>query len=198
MNKLLGSFLTRIQTAGQFTNYEIALLRYGIVSTCSEFAKLLLYFFFFTYFGMASEFLFATIVLISFRCFTGGIHFEHFISCLIVSFLFYILVFTLSAEVLLAFPVQVVLVLLCGVAIYFCAPVISDKRPVYSPDKLLRFRNIALILILAYLPVLFILKNTPFALIGTWTIIIQTLQLIVAKMKGRCSTYVKLFKNSAC
>lgn len=166
-----------------FTNYQIKLIRYRLLSLLSETSKILLMGILFWYLGCVPEYLFATAVLIFLRTGTGGIHLKHYTTCLFVT-----TAGLYSAVCLLpsAFPVTklfaLFLLFLCFLGNVYAAPVVSCYRP--EPDGLsIRKSKIqATMVICVYAALLYVTPENTFITVGFWIIILQSAQLVAAKL----------------
>lgn len=169
-----------------FSDLEIARIRYAYVSVLSETSKILLLFFVFHLLHMHTEFLISIGVLLSIRNFTGGIHLDHYTSCLAFTFLFLFLSILLSRYVILSAGLQVLIMEIGIVIVYKIGGVSSDKRPEPSPRKGFVFKMTACALLIVYIILFLCVKNLPWKNLMFWVIVLQITQLAAAKwMKER-------------
>ena len=159
-------FLEQIQSSYQFTDLEMKRLKYTLKAVSSELIKTLMLSVLFFKLGHLPEFFIGVLVLITIRCNSGGLHMEHFTTCLL---------FTLTFMLL-----SVIVLALCTLTTFLTAPVASKKRPPAAPEAKRRYRNRATVLLFIYSICIIILKTTPIADICFWIIVLQTLQLLCA------------------
>ena len=74
-------FKAYLQDEFQFSSLDAGRIIYAIKAIFSELSKLLIALLVALPLGYADEVLIATIVLLSIRCNSGGLHFSHYISC---------------------------------------------------------------------------------------------------------------------
>ncbi|MCI8365744.1 MAG: accessory gene regulator B family protein [Eubacterium sp.] len=183
----------------QFSELEIARIRYVIISFISETSKLAILFTVFSLMNRRDELLAAIVVLLSIRNFTGGIHLSHYLSCLLFTFSFLLGAVALAE---LCFPPLWIQILCLTAGIFIIGiigPVSSDRRPAPSRKKGNVFRIIACTVVLIYILLLLNVKYFPFRNILFWVSILQILQLVAAKLiklkKERKQYHEKIHKN---
>lgn len=180
-------FLEQIQSSYQFTDLEMKRLTYTLKAVSSELIKTLLLSALFYKLGHLPEFFIGVLILITIRCNSGGLHMEHFITCLLFTLTFMLLaVIILPACVSVPYMIKPLILALCILITFLTAPVASKKRPPAAPEAKRRYRNRATGLLFIYSISILILKTTPIADICFWIIVLQTLQLLcaVAAQKG--------------
>lgn len=172
-----------LQTEYHYTNYECKKIKYVSLTILSEISKVLLLFIFFYSLERIQEFVVSTIVLLSVRIFTGGLHLKHYYSCFFVSLLLFFLGICILPELIApsALVMSAVLIL-CIVLIYWIKPVPSSYRPVASNECQKRNSLIAATSILIYTYLIFLLPPSSSLYCGFWIIVLQTLQLGLAKI----------------
>lgn len=169
-----------------FSDLEIARIRYAYISIFSETSKFLLLFFVFYLLHMHTAFLISIGVLLSIRNFTGGIHLDHYTSCLAFTFLFLFLSILLSRYVILSTGLQILIMEIGVIIVYRIGGVSSDRRPEPSPEKAYLFKMIACVLLIIYIALFLCVKNLPWKNLMFWVIVLQITQLAAAKwMKER-------------
>lgn len=175
-----------------FTDLEIARIRYAIISIFSETSKILIMFFLFYLSGMHVEFLISIIVLLSIRNFTGGIHLQHYLSCLAFTFTFLLCAILLSRYCVLPLWMEIMMIGGGMPVVYKIGTVSSDKRPAPSPQRSFVFKVTACLILTAYVILFLCVKNLPWIHLIFWVIVLQIAQLTVAKMiKERSNRHEK-------
>lgn len=165
--------------------YKKQLVKYLLQCIVSEGSKILLFSLISLRLHLFSEFAFAMVLLILLRTNGGGLHFKHYISCLIVSFL----VMFGSIVLGITFPfsnlISGIILIISIVVGYKLVPVVSANHPP-ATEKLIQKskRNTTLILI-AYLILICIVPTNRYTNIGVWIIIIHICQLLLAKLPKR-------------
>lgn len=175
--------LELIRRKYDFSDYQIAQLRFFFLSAFSEISKLLMISLFFL---DDLPLFFWTIALFQvFRSSCGGLHCKTYWSCFLVSLAY---MFT-AIRILPLIPVstlfQMVTLLLCIIITHRIGPLISVLHPVLSESVNRRLKNRVLVLIFIYLVILYMIPQNPYLIVGYWVIILNTLQLVVAKLQKK-------------
>ncbi|MBQ9990043.1 MAG: accessory gene regulator B family protein [Lachnospiraceae bacterium] len=170
---------THLKEKYQLTNYQIAQLGYLYKTALSEISKLILMGILFH--NLFSEYLFSLAIMLVLRCFSGGLHFDTYLGCLLGSLLLMaaslLILPPLMAEFSFSFPC----LLLCMLSINCIGPVTSKYRPEYSKEHLKRCKRIVLCFISFFSLLVYIMPDSRFIHIGVSVIILHTLQLMAAK-----------------
>lgn len=169
----------------EYTEYEKKLHRYYRIGFISEFSKICIFLVVFALLGLIPEYMIALLVLISLRCNGGGLHFNHYISCLIVSFIFIYSSIYLSIHIM---PPQIIIhisTLLCAAIGYILVPITSVNRPPATSSQRRKSKRNTTVIILFYFILLCICPNATWSLICYWTVILHILQLIIAYIMTR-------------
>ena len=125
-NKLKNYF----QTQFHFSSLEADKILYGLEALVSESVKFLILLFIALSLGYADEMLVATIVLLSIRSNSGGLHFSHFFSCLAFTTAFYAAVIGLAQHPL---PPKLFSLGLVLVSLLWLDQLLPSCVRVYSP-----------------------------------------------------------------
>lgn len=165
-----------------FSNYEIAQMRYFISSILSEISKMLIIGGFFLMTDMFYLFIPAALTLCCLRICTGGLHFKHYLSCLTVSFFIFFIDISFLNEFIFIKPVQLLLLCMCIIVNYLCAPVVSIFRPIPDGIRVQRSKRQAVTIISFYFFLVFILPTSSYLNVGFWMIILQSIELLAAKI----------------
>lgn len=122
-------FLEQIQSSYHFTDLEMKRLKYTLKAISSELVKTLALSVLFFKLGHLPEFIIGVFILITIRCNSGGLHMEHFVTCLLFTLIFMLLsVILLPAFVPVPYPARPFLLALCILATFLTAPVASKKK----------------------------------------------------------------------
>lgn len=168
-----------------YTNYEIAQMQYFISSVFSEISKMILIGTFFLLIDRLFLFIPAALTLCCLRICTGGLHFKHYLSCLAISFAIFFIDICILNEFTLLKPFQLLLLCICIVINYTCAPVVSIFRPVPNGTQIQRAKKQSFWLITVYCIIVFILPTSSYINVGFWMIMLQSIELSTAKMLKR-------------
>lgn len=177
-----------IQAVYGYTDLEIRRIQYTLKVIFSELSKIILLFFVFLFLHKAREYIIAVFVLCSLRRFSGGAHMSHHWSCLLCTFLVIYLSIYPADYVILPEIFPPAAVLLCCLVTYLIGPIPSRQRPPYSYTDWKNFRIKSVIVLLFYFLTTILFPLYPYLDIVVWTIMIQTLQLVITKIiqKGEC------------
>lgn len=179
-----------LQLQLKFTSSEAAKIIYGLQGLLSELSKLLIILAVSFPLGYTDEILVATIVLLSIRCNSGGLHFAHYTSCLIFTCSFYSAVIALSSFPLTDAYLSFGLLFSLGIFI-LTGPITSVLRPRLTPQEVQRYTHRVIFLLLIYSSVLILLDSLPYRKIIYWVIVLQIFQLLCAKIARKGESYEK-------
>lgn len=168
--------------------YKKKLIKYFLLCILSEGSKIILYSLFFIRINLFVEFLFALFILMFLRTNGGGLHFKHYTTCLIFSFLVFLASVFLGIHVI---PNRVVAIFVLIISIplgHWCVPVTSNNRPDASEKLIKKSKRNTLIVLSAYLISVCILPTNRYYGIIVWIVIIHIVQLLLAKILKRRNT----------
>lgn len=161
---------------------NIRIMRYTICALYSELTKIVILLLFFGIIGKLYEFLFAFFVLMLIRPYSGGIHFNSFMGCLLFTLIFFILITAIlpSYSYINNPSIYMALFPISSLIIYLYSPMPSKHRPITNKKIKKKFKCLATLFSVAiYIILLLININPTFKAIGLWTIILQATQLLV-------------------
>ncbi len=174
--------MSRDKDKKELTEYESKLKEYYWKCFISEISKVIFFLIIFVLLGLTVEYLIALFFLMLFRINGGGLHFQHFVSCLIVSFAF------LAVSILLALYItpqpifMIISLLLCIPIIYHLVPITSVNRPPATPEQIRKSKRNTCIIMVVLILLICICPDTIYLHIGYWTVILHMLQLIIAQI----------------
>ena len=167
-----------IQKRYGFTDYQIAQLKYTFTILFSELSKFVMIALF--YHNRFSVYLYAAILLSLLRLSTGGLHVKTYWGCFAASFAFFYLSISFLPQFHVSKIVLAVLIIGCMIAIYLIGPVASVFRT--PPEGSMKKRLVVQSLIVVFIHlILFCTFDSVYFTVGSWIIILQTMQLVVAK-----------------
>lgn len=176
----MDTLLRRIQSEYQYTDFEIAQIRYGVQIVLSESSKLLFLFLFFGMIGKSLELLITLAVLFPLRITCGGIHCKHYWSCFSITFFFIMLCIALPQWGYPGTTTAMAVLFICMLLHYHYAPITSIFRPELTHKKIYESKLKSFGYILIDSSVVFLIEMNPYAAVVFWTIVLQTAQLIIA------------------
>ena len=131
-------FKAYLQDEFQFSSLDAGRIIYAIKAIFSELSKLLIALLVALPLGYADEVLIATIVLLSIRCNSVGLHFSHYISCFLFTSAFYVMAIALSRYPLSNGYLALVLLLSLGIFL-ITGPITSVMRPRLTAAEVKKF-----------------------------------------------------------
>lgn len=167
-------------TEKELTEYEKKLKEYYWKCFISEISKTIFFLIIFTLFHLTTEYFIALFFLTLFRTNGGGLHFQHYISCMIVSFVFLAASIFLALYVKPQLTIMMICLLLCLVIGYLLVPITSINRPPATPVQVFKSKRNTCIIMSVFILLIYICPDSPYLLIGYWTVILHILQLIIA------------------
>lgn len=168
------------KSKGELTEREKKLNEYYWKCFQSEFSKICIFLVIFILFDLTTEYFFALLYLIILRNNGGGLHCNHYTSCLLVSFTFLYSSIMLAIHITPAKPVACTSILLCALFGCFLVPVISSNRPAVTPEQIAKCKRNTVIIILIFFILICLCPYNTYIFIGYWTVILHILQLIIA------------------
>ena len=183
-------FKAYLQDEFQFSSLDAGRIIYAIKAIFSELSKLLIALLVALPLGYADEVLIATIVLLSIRCNSGGLHFSHYISCFLFTSAFYVMAIALSRYPLSNGYLALGLLLSLGIFL-ISGPITSVMRPRLTAAEVKKFSHRVIILLLVYSSLLILLETLPYRELIYWVIVLQIFQLLCAKIARKGEIYEK-------
>lgn len=166
-----------------FTDYQVKVFHYFIISIFSEISKFTIMGIFFYVAGRLPLYLWGVCLLSVLRFYSGGLHCKTYMGCLLSSFAYMLA----CVQLLPSFPVnrllQLIFLLVAIIIAYYIAPIPSAYRPAPTETKARQCKLQLFIIMFLYSILVFICPQNLFTLTGFWVIMIHTLQLIVAYLK---------------
>lgn len=172
----------------EYTEYEKKLREYYLKCFISEFSKIVTFFIFSVFLNVIYEYIVSLIALMILRNNGGGLHFKHYLSCLLVSFLFvygsiYLSVYVTPPRIILC--ISTALCILLG---YYLVPITSSNRPDATSAQIQKSKQHTLFIISIFFIMMCICPLTIYLYIVYWTVILHILQLIIARFLKEVNT----------
>lgn len=183
----MNTISSKIQTMYGYTDYEMAIIKYSVTALFSESSKIIILGTVFALLGKLDLFIASSSILVLLRLNGGGYHCKHYVTCLLLTTI--VLSATTIFLPLITIPnysIVLSILTLCLFITYFIGPVPSPFRP--EPDSLLikHCNNKSFFIIFFFIIIVSIFNSNriiePYLIVGFWTIILYTLQLIIAKI----------------
>lgn len=165
------------------SEYELELREYYIKCLISELSKIIIFCLISIPLGLVKEFLVALLLLMMLRSTGGGLHLNHYLSCLFTSFLF------LYGSIFLALYIQPAKIIVCACMIFFAivaynlVPVTSKNRPEATDIQIRKCKRNTLIII-SFLSILMCAcSENIYFYICFWTVSLHIFQLFIAHLR---------------
>lgn len=178
-------FLSSIQDKYGYSDYEIAQVRYLLITLASELSKFLIFALLWGYRGQLREYLFAIFIFFMVRSSSGGIHFKKYISCLLGSFLYLLLCINVLPLLILTKWIKLLVLFFCILLTHAFSPVVSKYRIPPDERKRRSSQREIFVVIFFYFIAMYIMRPNSLLDIGFWCIVLHTIQLIIAHIAER-------------
>lgn len=175
----------------ELSRFELAKLKYMLEVVFWNAAELILFILVFLYLGKIVEFFISFGVLMSIRLFAGGFHLKSMYHCAIVSLAALMAIIIFLPLIDISNGLMDALLLSSILITAILAP-INKRLKRHSPKVKYRFKFISTAAVITYTILLLSNRTIPYADIITWTIFIQSFQLIIAKMIEICEKKISL------
>ena len=164
----------------KLSEIEKSKLKYSLDVIITDTSKLLILLIIFSIFGKLREFVFSTLTLLSIRPFTGGLHFDNYLSCLIFTSIFFSFVILLHNFLPLG-SFSILIFVLSFIIILTTAPIIHKNRPSYSKSKRTNFKVMGLVVVTLHFLLYLLAPKNPYLNISIWVFGLQSIQLLIKK-----------------
>ena len=183
----MGTLSSKIQKVYGYTDYEMAVIKYSVTALISEISKIMILGITYALMGKFDLFIAFSILLILLRLNGGGYHCKHYITCLLLTtFVSFATIILLPQINIPNYSIILFLLTVCLFVTYYIGPIPSPFRP--RPDnQLIKQCNHKSFLVIFFFIIVVSIFNSnivarPYLIVGFWTIILHTLQLIIAKV----------------
>lgn len=176
---------TYLKKEYHYTDYEIKLIRYSIITILSEISKFILIGLFFYFFSNLFYYLWSSILLIILRRYSGGYHCKTYLSCFIMSFAYMYLCIMALPSLPISKLSQLLLLIFAFFIDYKIAPIPSVYHAKLDSRQIFRYRIYVFLILIFYFFLVLALPESKFLSVGFWVIIIHTLQLLIEFLKRR-------------
>lgn len=165
--------------------FKKALQIFYIKAFASEFSKIIIFFILFKTLKLEKEFFTALFFLFLFRTNSGGIHCNHYLSCLILSL--FILIFDILLGVKFFIPkfCMIFICIMSGTICFILSPIQARTRPPATKTLIKKAKSRTLLIIILFILLLIFNDVSTFTNIGFWMLVVHTFQLILAHIMLR-------------
>ncbi len=163
-----------------FTDYQIAQLKFFFLTLFSEISKLLLISLCFL--DDIPLFICTLFIFQILRSSCGGLHCKTYLGCFAVSLGYMIFAIRILPLIPMDKLFQMITLLLCIIITYHIGPLTSVFHPTLSESVCSHLKNKVFMIIFVFLIILYILPENAYTTTGYWVIILNTCQLLLAKI----------------
>jgi accessory gene regulator B len=182
IDKLALQLTSLICTETYNNTKDRARIQYGLTVLLSEGFKIVFLILFFNIIHKEKYFYFSLLIILSTRLFAGGVHLKGTLNCLIATTLLFIFTSVLSPLVpKLPVAYYLLVSIISLVIILVRAPIYSVRRPIKDNKKKLQYKFTAALFVAIWTIILLFLESTTYVNCGFSTILVQSVQLVLAK-----------------
>lgn len=183
-------FLQQMQVSHNYSDYQIKVIRYFILTMASEISKLIIIFTFFACVGRFTEGLVCVAALVCLRQSGGGFHCEHYITCLFSSFLL-VTAPVFLAELITPNPIAMAIVIFgCIFIAYKMVPVVSYHRPKPTKELIEKSRRVNFTFLALCLVAVTVFYTNHYIVIIFWLCVLHSAQLLITNLDKGGKYYV--------
>ncbi len=160
---------------------EYKKLEYFIKVLFNEFSKLIVVWLLFIFFNLNVSFHYTLLITLSFRIWTGGLHFNNYLSCLIFTIINFLTVAYFAELLTAGFLTCIAIVSSCCMIQIIIGPITSSVRPVLSQKKGKECKIITFFTGAFYIIFIFLNPSSTITNLIVLITLSHTIQLIIAK-----------------
>ena len=190
MNYVIGRLMVYAEANLDITKFESAKLRFMLEVIFLFIAQLVTYTIFFAYIGKLTEFLILAVVMMCIRPFSSGLHFKNFMYCFILTFAILAAIILVLPDVSSTYAVMEAMLLTTVILNVALAPV-SKRNSAHSAKSNFYFKILSTMILLVFSFLLLNARDNPYASIIVWMLFIQSVQLIIGKLKIQYDAKIK-------
>ncbi|MGN1313455.1 MAG: accessory gene regulator B family protein [Lachnospiraceae bacterium] len=169
----------------ELTEREKKLREYYWKCFIYEVSKMIIFLLLFMCLGLVGEYFIALLTLMFLRSNGGGLHFNHYITCLLVSFAFLYGSIFLAQNVIPPDYLLYTSIPLCMIAGYYLVPITSSNRPPATPEQVQRCKKKTTIILFCFFILICLCPHSTYLYVSYWTIVLHIMQLFAANLKER-------------
>ena len=184
--------LNKLNKDGYFTEIQMEQIKYSALVILGDASKFLILFVAFSLLGYWQEYVYAFVTTTLLRIHIGGKHYNTYLGCLLFSTGYFSLLVFLTVLLPRHYYIYLLIVTIpIALVLILTSPRVSIKSGRNVKKNLSEIKRNIIALIVVYL-LLFIIIREPIFLVGPFTIIFQTIQLLT--MKG--GSYYEIRKET--
>lgn len=182
--------MTAKKVTKEYTEYDKKIREYYLKCFLSEFSKIIIFFITFLFLDLLPQYIIALLTLMVLRNNGGGLHFKHYLSCLLVSFFFLYGSIYLATYITPPRLSLCICTFFCSLAGYCLVPITSANRPSATLVQIRKSKQKTIIIIFVFFILMCICPLNKFLYIVYWTVILHIVQLIIAQFIKEVTVYV--------
>lgn len=176
--KFADKLMPFLEKYNQYTDREKSIAHYGLEAMYMLFTKVILIFLISLLLGIAKQFLIFFLFYGLIRSYSGGMHFEHSLSCTIASIIIliggtYLCIYT---NMDIGYRIILAGISISSFALY--SPADTAKKPIIRENRRINSKIISSLIAYLYLLIIIFTKNTFIINVCTYSLIIQTLLIL--------------------
>lgn len=167
--KFLNSSINLITTNKEYTNDEIAIIKYGLETIYLTLTKMIIIFTLAYFLKITKEVFLLLLTYNIIRSQAFGLHASKSIYCLISSILFFVGGAYICKYIIIPYKLMIILSLICNILLLLYAPADTHKKPLINKKRRQRFKLLSAIFGIIYTIIIIIFIDYPitnFLLIG--------------------------------
>ncbi len=181
--KSMESIYNRVQLEYGYSDYQMKLIKFTLTAIFYDVSKFIIFMVYFYISGQFIEFLFAAVPMFLLRTKNGGLHFNRYWSCLLVSFIYFYSVINILPALFNIHPLMIYPVLMiCAIVDYMIGPTSLKNRDAAEESviKKAKIQSFQVVFIVASL--IFIFQDSAYLIVSFWTVVLHTIQLSITKL----------------
>lgn len=179
VNKICSNIIIKLTKNGTFSVEDKEKMIFTLSLILSDLSKIIILSLIFILLGNIKFFLITFCISTILRINIGGFHFKKYLSCLLFTSLYYLLLWGIHLSTIPTTVMFQLFIISLLIQLLF-APVVSRQRETipYPNKKMFKIKAL-LVSIITFS--LYIINNNPYAKIGVWIVIIQSLLILPQK-----------------
>lgn len=167
-----------------YSELELKRANYVATSFVYEITKLIMLLIIFGLLGRLPDFFICLLFVMPVRIFSGGLHFNHYISCFLFTFVFFAAPIFLLNHIRVSTTVEICSLCTLTAILFFIGPVISKKRPPIKKKAYQKFLTITICFLLVDIICFLLFPDFPCRTSAYWILILHFLQLFTARIQA--------------
>ncbi len=190
-------FYAALQENHHYTDYQIKVIHYALITIASEISKFLMLGAFFFALGKLTEYLWAMLLFLCLRRYSGGIHCKTYLGCLAVSFGYIAACVLVLPSLSIQLQTQKILLLGSMAVLAVISPIPSVYHAKLKKPQSIRYKIYVLIFTGVYFMLVSKLYRDPYYVTGFWIILMHTIQLTIFYFQRRFTNEKSMDEQNA-